>query len=161
MSVRDDRIGQPPDLHPNHPTHFAELVGRGVAYEHGDIAPRHGTIVSANYSLSGETVLVVHPDRPCEVLAKHRPDGPPCQLGARAPRHAVRGTLGGPGRPPATQLRAGPRHPRRRQQRACTDADDVIDSAAAAVRTRAPWGEHQAPTRCLLWITAALPRRQA
>lgn len=71
MSVmRDDQIEQPPDLHPNHPTHLADLVGRGVAYEHGDIAPRHGTIVSANYSLSGETVLIVHPDsRPCEVLA--------------------------------------------------------------------------------------------
>jgi hypothetical protein len=71
MSVmRDDQIEQPPDLHPDHPTHLADLVGRGVAYEQGDVAPRHGTIVSASYSLSGETVLIVHPDsRPCEVLA--------------------------------------------------------------------------------------------
>ena len=71
MSVmRDDQIGQPPDLHPDHVTHLADLVGRGVAYEQGDVDPRHGTIVSANYSLSGETVLIVHPDsRPCEVLA--------------------------------------------------------------------------------------------
>jgi hypothetical protein len=59
-----------PDLHLDHPTHLADLVGRGVAYEHGDIDPRHGTIVSANYSLGGETVLIVHPDsRTCEVLA--------------------------------------------------------------------------------------------
>lgn len=71
MSVmRDDQIGQPPDLHPDHVTHVADLVGRGVAYEQGDVDPRHGTIVSANYSLGGETVLIVHPDsRPCEVLA--------------------------------------------------------------------------------------------
>lgn len=71
MSVmRDDQIEQPPDLHPDHVTHLADLVGRGVAYELGDIDPRHGTIVSANYSLGGETVLIVHPDsRPCEVLA--------------------------------------------------------------------------------------------
>lgn len=71
MSVmRDDPNGQPPDLHPDHPAHLADLVGRGVAYEQGDVDPRHGTIVSANYSLGGETVLIVHPDsRPCEVLA--------------------------------------------------------------------------------------------
>lgn len=71
MSVmRDDQIGQPPDLHPDHVTHLADLVGRGVAYEQGDVDPHHGTIVSANYSLGGEPVLIVHPDsRPCEVLA--------------------------------------------------------------------------------------------
>jgi hypothetical protein len=71
MSVmRDDQTGQPPDLHHNHGTHLADLVGRRVAYEQGDIDPRHGTIVSANYSLSGEEVLIVHPDsRPSEVPA--------------------------------------------------------------------------------------------
>ncbi|MGY2872861.1 hypothetical protein ACVW00_000051 [Marmoricola sp. URHA0025 HA25] len=71
MSVmRDDRTGQPPDPHHNHETHLANLVGRRVAYEQGDIDPRHGTIVSANYSLSGEAVLIVHPDsRPSEVPA--------------------------------------------------------------------------------------------
>lgn len=71
MSVmRDDQIGEPPDLAPCHVTHLADLVGRGVAYEQGDVDPRHGTIVSANYSLGGEPVLIVHPDtRPCEVLA--------------------------------------------------------------------------------------------
>ena len=71
MSVmRDDQTGQPPDLHHDHVTHLADLVGRGVAYEQGDVNPRHGTIVSANYSLGGETVLIVHPDsRPSEVPA--------------------------------------------------------------------------------------------
>ena len=71
MSVmRDDQTGQPPDLHHDHVTHLADLVGRGVAYEQGEVNPRHGTIVSANYSLGGETVLIVHPDsRPSEVPA--------------------------------------------------------------------------------------------
>ena len=75
MSVmRDDQAGQHPDLlygHvTRHVTHLADLVGRGVAYERGDADPRHGTIVSANYSLGGETVLIVHPDsRPSEIPA--------------------------------------------------------------------------------------------
>jgi hypothetical protein len=43
-------------------THLADLVGRGVAYEQSPGDARHGTIVSANYSLGGETVVVVHPD---------------------------------------------------------------------------------------------------
>lgn len=71
MSVMrdDDQIQQqPPD--PAHVTHLGDLVGRGVAYDQGDIAPRHGTIVSANYSLGGEAVLIVHPDsRPSETPA--------------------------------------------------------------------------------------------
>jgi len=63
---------RPPDPHAEmtHPTHMADLVGRGVAYDQGDIDPRHGTIVSATYSLSGEAVLIVHPDaRPSETPA--------------------------------------------------------------------------------------------
>lgn len=71
MSVmRDDQTGQLPDIHQNHVTHLADVVGRRVAYEQGDVDPGHGTIVSANYSLSGEAVLIVHPDsRPSEVPA--------------------------------------------------------------------------------------------
>jgi hypothetical protein len=68
--MRDDQTGQPPDLHHNRGTHLADLVGRRVAYEQGGIDPRRGTIVSANYSIGGEAVLIVHPDsRPSEVPA--------------------------------------------------------------------------------------------
>jgi hypothetical protein len=86
MSVmRDDEAirHQPRDAQDtSHVTHLADLAGRGVAYEQDDVDPRHGTIVSANYSLGGETVLVVHPDsRPSELLANTvswavRPTGP-------------------------------------------------------------------------------------
>ena len=51
-------------------TRLADLVGRGVAYEQGAGDARHGTIVSATYSVGGETVLVVHPEsRHGEVIA--------------------------------------------------------------------------------------------
>jgi hypothetical protein len=73
MSVMrdDDSIQQPPDPRPlGQVTHLGDLVGRGVAYEQDDLDPRHGAIVSASYSLSGEMVLIVHPDsRPSEIPA--------------------------------------------------------------------------------------------
>jgi hypothetical protein len=71
MREGDPIRNQPADAHyTSHATHLADLVGRGVAYGQGDVDPRHGTIVSAHYSLGGETVLVVHPDsRPSEILA--------------------------------------------------------------------------------------------
>jgi len=71
--MRDDdpiRNHPPAPGHDGHVTHLADLVGRCVAYEQGAGDTRHGTILSANYSLAGETVLIVHPDsRRCEVPA--------------------------------------------------------------------------------------------
>lgn len=60
IRAEDDPIRTRPS---HRPARLADVVGRGVAYDQGyGDTTHHGTIVSANYSLSGEPVVVVHPD---------------------------------------------------------------------------------------------------